>query len=63
MIAALAGPTRQERDLAEKYLLRDTRQVTTELLRRTLAREGRPSVRDQLRRILDIRADRAASRT
>src|SRR5262249_3231690 len=59
MIAALAAPTRQERDLAEKYLLHDARPITTELLRRALAREGRAPVRDQLRRILDIRTDRA----
>src|SRR5262249_40092235 len=62
MIAALAAPTRQERDLAEKYLLRDARPVTTELLRRALAREGRAPVRDQLRRILDIRGDQAKAR-
>jgi HEAT repeat protein len=62
MLAALGGPTRQERDLAEKYLIADARPVTTELLRRALAREGRAPVRDQLRRILDIRADRANAR-
>jgi HEAT repeat protein len=62
MLAALGGATRAERDLAEKYLVRDERAVTTELLRRALAREGRPAVRDQLRRILDVRADRAAAK-
>ncbi len=62
MLAALGGATRAERDLAEKYLVRDERAVTTELLRRALAREGRGAVRDQLRRILDVRADRAAAK-
>ena len=62
MLAALGGVTRTERDLAEKYLLRDERVITTELLRRALAREGRAAVRDQLRRILDLRADRAAAK-
>jgi hypothetical protein len=62
MLAALGAPTRTERDLAEKYLLRDERAIVTELLRRALAREGRPGVRDQTRRILDLRADRAAAK-
>jgi hypothetical protein len=62
MLAALAATTRSERDLAEKYLVRDDRAVTTELLRRALAREGRPAVKDQMRRILDVRADRAAAK-
>ncbi|HWA76732.1 MAG TPA: HEAT repeat domain-containing protein [Polyangiaceae bacterium] len=62
MLAALAATTRSERDLAEKYLVRDDRTVTTELLRRALAREGRPAVKDQMRRILDVRADRAAAK-
>lgn len=62
LLAALAAPTRIERDLAEKYLVRDERSITTGLLRRALAREGRPAVRDQLRRILDLRADRAAAK-
>jgi len=62
MLAALGAPTRTERDLAEKYLLRDERAIITELLRRALAREGRPLVRDQTRRILDVRADRAAAK-
>jgi HEAT repeat protein len=62
MLAALAGVTAQERDLAEMYLVRDARPVTTELLRRALAREGRAAVRDRLRRILDLRADRANAR-
>jgi HEAT repeat protein len=62
MLAALGAPTRSERDLAEKYLVRDERAITTELLRRALAREGRPAVKDQTRRILDLRADRAAAK-
>jgi HEAT repeat protein len=62
MLAALGAPTRTERDLAQRYLVRDERAVTTELLRRALAREGRPAAKDQLRRILDVRADRAATK-
>jgi hypothetical protein len=62
LLAALAAPTRTERDLAEKYLVRDERAITTQLLRRALSREGRPAVRDQTRRILDLRADRAAAK-
>ncbi len=62
MLAALGGATRVERDLAEKYLLHDERPLVTELLRRALAREGRLPVKDQLRRILDLRADRAAAK-
>ena len=44
-----------ERDLALRYLQRDRRAQTTWLLRRALAREGRPEVRDLLRRLVDAR--------
>src|SRR5262249_34932192 len=46
MLDALAAPTRLERDLAEKYLVRDKRPIVTSLLRRALAREEREPVRD-----------------
>jgi hypothetical protein len=54
---SLAAASRQERDLAERYLSASKTQTTTELLRRALAREKRDAVRDQLRRILDSRND------
>ena len=56
LLNALASTERRERDLAEMYLRRSDRPETTELLRRALARESRTPVRDQLRRILDLRA-------
>ncbi len=56
LLNALASPERRERDLAEMYFRRSREPKTTELLRRALARETRTPVRDQLRRILDIRA-------
>ncbi len=58
MLAALSSPSRQDRDLAERYLVRNDTVIVTELLRRALAREGTESTRNQLRRILDLRADR-----
>ena len=58
MLAALSSPSRQDRDLAERYLVKNDTAVVTELLRRALAREGSESTRNQLRRILDLRADR-----
>jgi HEAT repeat protein len=58
MLSALSSPSRQERDLAERYLLRNETPVVTELLRRALSREGNEAVRNQLRRILDLRADK-----
>ncbi len=59
MLGALGAPTRAERDLAEKYMVRNPKPIVTELVRRALAREQRPAVSDQLRRILDLRVDRA----
>ncbi len=56
LLNALGSTERRERDLAEMYLRRSTHPKTTELLRRALSRETRTPVRDQLRRILDLRA-------
>jgi len=58
MLTALSSASRQDRDLAERYLLRNESPVITELLRRALAREGNESVKNQIRRILDLRADK-----
>jgi HEAT repeat protein len=52
----LASPASMERDLAVKYLRRDRRAAVTGLMRRALAREERPVVRDLLRKLLDLRA-------
>ncbi len=54
-LAALGAPSVQERDLATRYLARDRRVELTWLLRRALAREGRPSTRDRLRSIVEQR--------
>ncbi len=62
MLAGLASPSRQERDGIARYLRIDHRPITTDLLRRALAREGRMSVKDTLRRLLDVRADRLAAK-
>ena len=51
----LASSSAEERELALRYLQRDQRTVTTSLLRRAYAREGRPFVRDLLRKLLDSR--------
>ena len=61
LLDSLAAPGRQERDLAERYLLKSKQKVVTALLRRALAREGRDAVRDQLRRILTLRTGRDGS--
>lgn len=53
---ALASDSAMERDLAVRYLRRDRRAAVTGLLRRALAREERPVVRDLLRKMLDLRA-------
>ncbi len=53
---ALASTSSMERDLAIRYLRRDRRASVTALLRRALAREERPLVRDSLRKLLDLRA-------
>jgi HEAT repeat protein len=52
---ALAAPSVEERELGFFYLKRDTRPLLTSLLRRALAREQRPYVRDTLRVLLDAR--------
>jgi HEAT repeat protein len=52
---ALASPSAQERDLAQRYLLRNDDKHVTGLLRRALAREGREATRDRLRVLLDER--------
>jgi hypothetical protein len=51
----LASNSAEERELALRYLQRDQRPITTSLLRRAYAREGRPFVRDLLRKLLDSR--------
>ena len=56
MLDGLASPARQERDLAEQYLMRNHKPVVTSLLRRVFAREQRDTVRQTLRRMLDARA-------
>ncbi len=53
---ALASPSSMERDLAVKYLRHDRRAAVTGIMRRALAREERPVVRDLLRKMLDLRA-------
>jgi HEAT repeat protein len=53
---ALASSSAMERDLAVRYLRRDRRAAVTSLMRRALAREERPLVRDLLRKMLDLRA-------
>jgi HEAT repeat protein len=58
LLQTLRGPTRQERDLAELYLVQSQKPAVTELLRRALAREGDVFVRNQIRRILDRRNER-----
>ncbi|MGC4095220.1 MAG: HEAT repeat domain-containing protein [Polyangiaceae bacterium] len=52
---ALASSSAEERELGQRYLQRDQRPLTTSLLRRAFAREGRPFVRDLLRKLLDSR--------
>lgn len=52
---ALAANSVRERDLAEEYLERNRSRALTWVMRRALAREGRDSTRDRLRRLLDAR--------
>lgn len=52
---ALASKNVIERDLARRYLHEDRRRVVTSVLRRALAREERPYVRDALRALVDGR--------
>jgi HEAT repeat protein len=51
----LASPSVEERELAERYLVRSGEPKVTALLRRALAREERADVRDRLRGVLDRR--------
>jgi HEAT repeat protein len=51
----LAAPGAAERDLAEAYLRRERSPKLTWVLRRALAREGRPDTRDRLRQLVDRR--------
>ena len=53
---ALASSSALERDLAVRYLMKNHRSVVTYVMRRALAREERPAVRDLLRKMLDVRA-------
>lgn len=55
LLEGLAAPSVRSRDLAERYLRRNRADKVTWLLRRALAREERPDVRDRLRGILDDR--------
>ena len=52
----LASTSAQERDLAVRYLMKNHKSVVTYVIRRALAREERPAVRDLLRKMLDVRA-------
>ncbi|MFZ5892475.1 MAG: HEAT repeat domain-containing protein [Myxococcota bacterium] len=54
-LEGLASNSAEERELSMGYLQRDQRPLTTSLLRRAFAREGRPFVRDLLRKLLDSR--------
>ena len=53
---ALASPSALERDMAVHTLMKNHRPVITYVMRRALAREERPIVRDLLRKMLDQRA-------
>ncbi len=59
LLTALASKLGEEREIAAFYLQRDRRPVLTSLLRRALSREGRPFVRDRLRKLLDARQSSA----
>jgi hypothetical protein len=52
----LASTSALERDLAVRYLMRNHKSIVTYVMRRALAREERPAVRDLLRKMLDVRA-------
>jgi hypothetical protein len=53
---ALAGKTSRERDLAQHYLKRNRSKQLTWVMRRALARETRPFVRDRLQQLLQDRS-------
>ncbi len=57
MLDALASQSVRERDLAARYLRKNRSERVTWLLRRALARETRPTPRDMLRKILDLRSE------
>ncbi len=52
---ALASPAVADRELAERYVRKNRDEKLTWVMRRALARENRPSVRDRLRVLLDAR--------
>jgi len=54
-LEALGSPRVAERELATRYLVKSRDQRVTWVLRRALAREERPDVRDRLRSLLDER--------
>ena len=62
MLEALASPLRLDRDLADRYLRVAQQPIVTDLLRRALAREQRDPVKNQLRRILDVRGGQVEKR-
>ncbi len=53
---ALASKSTRERELAAQYLRRQRSKKLTWVMRRALAREGRPFTRDRLRTLLDSRS-------
>jgi HEAT repeat protein len=55
LVDALASTEPLEREMAFRILRNDDRPVVTSLIRRSLAREGRPVVRDALRVLSDAR--------
>jgi HEAT repeat protein len=57
MLDGLASQSVRERDLAAQYLRKNRSERVTWLLRRALARETRPTPRDMLRKILDVRSE------
>ncbi|GAC1539716.1 MAG: hypothetical protein NVS3B10_04440 [Polyangiales bacterium] len=56
LLDAIATNRSRDRELATLYLMRDHRPLVTALLRRALAREERPPVRDLLRKLVEARA-------
>ena len=56
LLDAIATNRSRDRELATLYLMRDHRPLVTALMRRALAREERPPVRDLLRKLVEARA-------
>jgi HEAT repeat protein len=54
-LEALASADAVERELGERYLMKNKDERVTWAMRRALAREERPDVRDRLRALLDLR--------